>query len=80
MGFARFTITPLNNDLLMRIGKHDAGAVTGFSNMFWQTSGMVGPLFSSFLISNFGFKILWLVLCVIILTASTFYLKIKTET
>ncbi len=78
MGFARFIITPVNNDLLMRIGKQDAGAVSGFSNMFWQTSGILSPLFSSFIISKFGFSILWVTLCAIILIASTFYLKIKT--
>ncbi|MGB9743824.1 MAG: hypothetical protein ACPLW6_00940, partial [Desulfurella sp.] len=53
-------------------------AASGFSNMFWQTSGILSPLFSSFIISKFGFSILWVTLCAIILIASTFYLKIKT--
>ncbi|SDB99281.1 Major Facilitator Superfamily protein [Desulfurella multipotens] len=53
-------------------------AAAGFSNMFWQTSGILSPLFSSFIISKFGFSILWVTLCAIILIASTFYLKIKT--
>ncbi|MCL4341945.1 MAG: MFS transporter [Candidatus Thermoplasmatota archaeon] len=78
MGFFRFLITPGNSDMAARIGGNEAASASGISNMFWQTSGIIGPIFSAVIIDMVGFRRLWLVMFVLILLASFFYAGIRT--
>lgn len=79
MGFVRFIITPLTANILMIIGKENVGSVTGISNVFWQLSGILGPLLSSIFINTFGFKFFWLVMGIIIILSIPFYSLIKID-
>ncbi|PVU74763.1 MFS transporter [Acidianus hospitalis] len=80
MGFVRFIITPANSSAVSMIDRKNAGSISGFANFFWQSSGIVAPLFASMVIASLGFKILWLFSGFIIILSSTIYLfllKIK---
>jgi MFS family permease len=77
MGFVRFIIVPLNASILILIGKQNVGSVTGISNLFWQSSGIFGPLISSVFINSFGFHYFWLIMGAIILVSIPFYLLIE---
>ncbi|MGO0123204.1 MFS transporter [Desulfothermobacter acidiphilus] len=77
MGFTRFIITPGNNNILVRIGKENVGAVTGIANMVWQSSGMVGPLLSALLIHNLGFAWFWPAIGAVVLLSIAFYASIR---
>jgi len=80
MGFFRFLITPGNSDMAARIGGSDAASASGISNMFWQASGIVGPVFSAFIIESVGFRELWIVMFMLIVLATLFYAGIKVST
>ncbi len=77
MGFFRFIITPGNSSLITAIGKEDSGSASGIANLFWQASGIVGPVFSSIVIYAVGFRYLWVILFATILLSSLFYKLIK---
>jgi len=79
MGFVRFIITPANSSAVSMIDRKNAGSISGFANFFWQSSGIVAPLFASMVIASLGFKILWLFSEFIIISSTIylFLLKIK---
>ncbi len=77
MGFFRFIITPGNSSLITAIGKEDAGSASGIANLFWQASGIAGPVFSSAIIHLAGFRYLWIILFAAVLLSSAFYILIK---
>lgn len=78
MGFIRFAIVPVNAYILTLIGKNKTGSATGVANLFWQSSGIFAPLLSSFVIVNFGFKFLWIIISAFVLFSILFYIRIKT--
>ncbi|MGC9294648.1 MAG: MFS transporter [Thermoplasmata archaeon] len=77
MGFFRFLITPGNSNLIIEIGKERSASVSGISNMFWQSSGIIGPILSSAIILLFGFRVLWLILSIITFIAAYIYQSIS---
>ncbi|BAB59392.1 hypothetical protein [Thermoplasma volcanium GSS1] len=79
MGFFRFIITPGNSDLAIEIGRERAGSVSGIANMFWQSSGIIGPLVSSLIITSVGFNVLWIILAAIVISSSVLYYMIGSS-
>jgi MFS family permease len=77
IGFVRFIIVPLSASILILIGKENVGSVTGISNLFWQSSGIFGPLISSVFITNFEFHYFWPIMSTMILISMSFYSFIK---
>jgi len=77
MGIARFSLVPIQANFLTIIGKQNTGSVTGIANMFWQSSGIFGPLLSSYLIKSMGFEYFWIALGIIVLVSIFFYKAIK---
>ena len=56
MGFFRFLLTPTNLGIVATVGGEGAGTLAGFSNVFWQLSGVVAPVVSASLIDNLGYR------------------------
>jgi MFS family permease len=79
MGFFRFLITPGNSNMAAIIGKEDAASASGISNLFWQSSGIAGPILSAFLITELGYRYMWISMFLIILIGTVFYLFINGE-
>ena len=79
MGFFRFIITPGNSGLAIDIGRERAGSVSGIANMFWQSSGIIGPVISAIMIVGIGFRNLWTVLAFIVFLSSLIYYFIDTS-
>ncbi|KAA8922721.1 MFS transporter [Thermoplasma sp.] len=79
MGFFRFIITPGNSGLSIEIGENRAGSVSGIANMFWQSSGIIGPIVSSSLIIDLGFRNLWIALALIVFLSTFVYHGIGTS-
>jgi len=77
MGFFRFLITPSNSNLIIVIGKDRSASVSGISNMFWQSSGIIGPVLSSMIIFLFGFRSLWVIFSFITFVAAYVYRSIS---
>ena len=75
MGFIRFVITPANSTAVSMIGGKKAGSVTGFANLFWQSSGVVAPIIASFIILQSYFY-LWIFCGVTIIVSSLLYFKL----
>lgn len=76
MGFFRFLLTPINAAIVSAIGEDRAGHVTGFANLFWQTSGVVAPVLAAFLIEGFGYAVTWYVMAGIVLVAAVVYARL----
>lgn len=79
MGFFRFIITPGNSGLSIEIGRERAGSVSGIANMFWQSSGIIGPILSSAIILDLGFRNLWIVLAILVFLSTFLYRGIGTS-
>lgn len=79
MGFFRFLITPGNSNLVIEIGRERSASVSGISNMFWQSSGIIGPIFSSAIIVMMGFRLLWVILFLVTIMAAITYYGISLE-
>jgi len=77
MGFFRFLITPSNSNLIIVIGKDRSASISGISNMFWQSSGIIGPVLSSMIIFLFGFRSLWVIFSFITFMAAYVYRSIS---
>ena len=75
MGFIRFVITPANSTVVSLIGGKKAGSVTGFANLFWQSSGIVAPIIASFIILQSYFYI-WIFCGITIIISSILYFKL----
>ena len=75
MGFIRFVITPANSTAVSLIGGKKAGSVTGFANLFWQSSGVVAPIIASFIILQ-SFFYLWIFSGITIIISSLLYFKL----
>ncbi|AWR97455.1 MFS transporter [Acidianus sulfidivorans JP7] len=73
MGFIRFIITPANSSAVSMIGKNNAGSVSGFANLFWQSSGILAPIIASFIIISLNYFILWILAGIIIIVSSIVY-------
>lgn len=80
MGFFRFLMTPTNSDILATVGGEGAGTLAGFSNLFWQLSGVVAPVVSANLIGNLGYRQTLYVLGFVALVSSILYSIISLRT
>ncbi|AGE70209.1 MFS transporter [Sulfolobus acidocaldarius] len=73
MGFVRFVITPANSSAVAMIGGNKAGSVSGISNFFWQTSGIISPILASFILVDFSYLALWIFCGLVILVSAIMY-------
>ncbi|MDT7861791.1 MAG: MFS transporter [Saccharolobus sp.] len=77
IGFFRFIITPAHSTALAIIGREKSGSLTGFSNFFWQSSGIFGSILAPILINLFSYTYLWLFVGILPLISLVFYLNIE---
>lgn len=66
MGFVRFFITPANTNIISVVGETRAGSLSGFTNLAWQISGIIGPVYSAYLINLLGYTTNWEVMCLVV--------------
>ncbi len=80
IGFFRFIITPANSTILaLEGGKEKSGSVTGISNLFWQSSGILASLVSPLFIEIFSYTYLWIFVGLISLVSLVFYSSLKNN-
>lgn len=67
IGFLRFLINAAMTNIVAVVGGSKTGSTAGTANVFWQTSGIVGPLLAAGLIGYFGYAFSWLAVAVVTL-------------
>lgn len=73
MGFFRFFMTPINSAIISVTGEQKAGSLAGFTNIFWQASGIAGPIFAAYVIEILGYSAFWYAMGLIVLLSCIFY-------
>ncbi len=73
MGFFRFFITPTNSAIVSVIGEDRAGSLSGFVTIFWQGSGIIGPVVAAYMIDVLGYSSFWYAMGLIVLSSCIFY-------
>jgi MFS family permease len=73
MGFVRFFITPANSNIISVVGETRAGSLSGVTNLAWQVSGIIAPVYSAYLINLLGYTANWEVMCLVVFASTIAY-------